>query len=231
MQEAVRRTRQRRSLTDSSQKEKKFTLNELSGKDKKHFGEILTPNFIERELLFGFINTQFLPKTRRGGKKSDLTHLMSDMKFDHIFLTDTSSHCHSLQEEYRIPQIFRGHFMIQQLDPITACNENDPFLGPFQYGGTSSVSNRNLTGRKTAPGKDPYGIGRGIQKKFRVQGKDSLRIATLYRSAPPVQSTGPGLVYSQHLTYLNSTTRRICPRQGFLKDMKEEADKCKNSET
>ena len=87
-----------------------------------------------------FINVQSLPKTRRGIKKIDLTRLMSDMKFDHLGLADTSRHRPSLQEEYRITQIPQGDFMIQQLDSITPCNQHDPFIGPFQYVGTHSLS-------------------------------------------------------------------------------------------
>ena len=100
------------------------------------------------DLLVGFINAQYLPKTRRGNKNFDITHLISDMKFDHIGLAETSRHWPYLQEEDRIPQMFWGHFVIQQLDSITACNQQDPFLGPFQYGGTASISTGNTTGRK-----------------------------------------------------------------------------------
>ena len=82
----------------------------------------MTSNCIERELLFDFINVQSPPKTRRGGKNFDLTHLMSDMDFDHIGLEETSRYCPSLQYEDRTPQRFRGHFMSQKLDSITACN-------------------------------------------------------------------------------------------------------------
>ena len=150
---------------------------------------------------------------------------MSDMKFDHIGLAETSKHWPSLQDEDRPPQRFRGHFMRQQLDSITACNKHDPFLGPFQYGGTASLSTGNLTGRKTASGKDPSGLGIWRWKIFTGQGKALLRIATLYRPVPPEQGTGPGSVYSQYLTYFNSTNRIIFPRQGFLDDTKEEVYK------
>ena len=78
---------------------------------------------------------------------------MSDMKFDHLGLADTSRHRPSLQEEDIIPQRFRGNFISQQLDSITACNQNDNFLGPFQYGGTASLSTGNLTGRKNPQGE------------------------------------------------------------------------------
>ena len=53
-------------------------------KIKKHFGNLLTPNFRERELLSGFINIQSLPKTHRGEDNFYILHLMSYLKFDHI---------------------------------------------------------------------------------------------------------------------------------------------------
>ena len=107
----------------------------------------------ENNLLIGFINAQSLPKTRRGSKNFDLTHLMSDMKFDHIGIAETSRHWPSLQEEYRIPQRFRVHFMSQQIDSITACNQHESFLGTFQYGVTSYISTENLTARKNPQGE------------------------------------------------------------------------------
>ena len=69
---------------------------------------------------------------------------MSDTKFDHTGIAETSRHFPSLQEKDIIPQIFWGHFMIQQLDSITECNKHDPFLGLFQYGVTYYLSTGNL---------------------------------------------------------------------------------------
>ena len=121
--------------------------------------------------------------------------------------------------------------MIQKLDSITACNKHASFLCPFQYGGTASLSTRNLTGKKTASIKNPSSIGRCIWKMFVVKGKVSLRIETFYRKIPLAQGIGSGLVYSQHLTHFNRTISRIFPRQGFLGDLKEEVDRWKNSES
>ena len=50
--------------------------------------------------------------------------------------------------------------MSQQLDSNTACNKYDPFLRPFKYGGTASLSTGNITGRKIALVKDLSGLGR-----------------------------------------------------------------------
>ena len=141
--------------------------------------------------------------------------MMSDLKFYHIGIAETIRHWTSLQEDDRIPQIFRSHFMSQQIDSTTSCNEHEPFLGPIQYVGTSSLSTGNLTGRNIASGKDLYGLGRWSWKKLRGQRKASPRISTFYRIGG-----GPSSVYSQHLTYYNSTNMRICQRQGFLKDLK-----------
>ena len=133
---------------------------------------------------------------------------MLDMKFDHIGLAEISRHRNYLQEEDRIPQRFRGHFMIQQLESITACNQHDHFIGPFQYGGTASLSTGNLTGRKTPSRRDPSGIGRRIWQKFRGQGNTYLRISTFYMPVPLAQGGSPGSVYSQNLTSFNTNKRR-----------------------
>ena len=119
--------------------------------------------------------------------------------------------------------------MSQNLDSITACNQHEPFLGPFQYGGTASISTRNITGRKTFSGRDPSGIRRYISKKLRGQGNGSLRTATFYRTVSPEQGEGPGSIYSQHLTLFNTKNRRIFTRQGFIHDIKEIIDKWKAS--
>ena len=67
-------------------------------------------------------------------------------------------HWTPLSDEDRIPQRFWGHFMRQQLDTITACNEHGPFIGPFQYGGTVYLSKGNLMVRNTVSGRDPLEI-------------------------------------------------------------------------
>ena len=77
------------------------------------------------------------------------------MKFDHIGLSETSRHWPSLQDEDKTPQRLRGHFMSHQLYTTTAFDEHEPFLGSFQYGGTDSLSTKNLIGSKTSSGRDP----------------------------------------------------------------------------
>ena len=64
-------------------------------------------------------------------------------------------------------------------------------------------------------------------KKNRVQGNAFIRISTFYRPVPKSQGVGPGYVYSHHLTLFNTKNRGICPRQGFMQDIKEEIEKWK----
>ena len=118
------------------------------------------------------------------------------------------------------PTDILGHFMSQQLDSIISFNQQAAFLGPFQYGGTTSLYIGNLTGRKTAPGR--YFSGLGIWGWQTIMGRvnASLRIAIFYRPVPPDQGTSPGSVYSQHLNLFNSIRSRICPRQVFLQYLK-----------
>ena len=115
--------------------------------------------------------------------------------------------------------------MTQQLDTITACNEHDPLIGSFQYGGTASLYTGNLTARKTASGREPSGLVICIWKEFRGKGNSSLRIATFYRPVAPAQGGGSGSFYSQHLKFFNYISRRVCPIQGLLQDLKDEIGK------
>ena len=114
--------------------------------------------------------------------------------------------------------------MSQKIDTITACNEHDPFLGSFQYGGTASLSTRNFMGRRTASGRYPFGLVRWSWQKFRGQGNTYLRITTFSLPVPPSQGGRSGSVYSQNLTFFNSISRRLCHIQGFLRDQKEKID-------
>ena len=181
----------------------------------------------KNDLLIGFINVQSLPKTRRGSKNVYLTRLIYNIEFYHTWIAETRRHCPSLQEEESTPQIFRGHFMIQELDSITIYNKHYPFLGPFQYRWTYSLSTGNITGRKTSSGRYLSGIGRWSWQEFRGKDNASTRIATFYTTVPPAQRWGPGFVYSQHLTLFNTKNIRICPRTRFLHNIKEKIDKWK----
>ena len=208
-------------------KSSKSKQKELSEYEKKYFRDLLWSNLEENDLLIGFINVQSLPKTRRGSKNVYLTRLIYNIEFYHTWIAETRRHCPSLQEEESTPQIFRGHFMIQELDSITIYNKHYPFLGPFQYRWTYSLSTGNITGRKTSSGRYLSGIGRWSWQEFRGKDNASTRIATFYTTVPPAQRWGPGFVYSQHLTLFNTKNIRICPRRGFLNDIKEETEKRK----
>ena len=52
-----------------------------------------------------------------------------------------------------------------------------------------------------------------------------IRIDTFYRPVPPEKGAGEFPVYSQHLNYFNSSSRRTCLRKGFLQYGKEEIEK------
>ena len=64
--------------------------------------------------------------------KFDLTHLMSDMRFDPRGLDKTSRDWTYPPDEEKTPQRFCGNAMIQQLDTTITCNEHNPFLGSLQ---------------------------------------------------------------------------------------------------
>ena len=79
---------------------------------------------------------QYLPNSRKGGQNFYLAHLMIDKTFDRLGLSKTRIHLQSLLYDIRIPRRFQGHYMKQQLDYISACNQHDLLSGAYQYGGT-----------------------------------------------------------------------------------------------
>ena len=85
---------------------------------------------------------------------------MLEKGFDHIGLEDTGLHWKLLTDEDKIPQIFIGHFISQQIDSTTSYNQNDTLAGSYQYGGTLRLSTGNLIGIIIEGGRDLSGLGR-----------------------------------------------------------------------
>ena len=79
---------------------------------------------------------------------------MNDNKFDNIGLADTMINCPYLPEDKIVPQRFHSHFMSQQLDSTTTFNRHDSLPGPYQHGGTSSITTGNIIVRRTELGRD-----------------------------------------------------------------------------
>ena len=156
-----------------------------------------------------------------GGGGVEISHHMTGLKMDHLGLVETGRHCSSLQEYDRIPQQFRRHVMIHQLDSTVSYNKHDLLSGYYQYRVTASLSTRNLSGRKIGSSGDATGLGRWSWQRSRGQGNTTLRISTFYRTVPPNQGLGTGSLYAQHLTFFNNTGIRDCPRLSFLLDFLE----------
>ena len=88
-------------------------LKELNSEENTQFGNLLTRQTIDQELLVGFLNIHSLPILIKYGKNFDLSYLIIDNKFYYIGLVDTGRHWSSLSEDDIIPQISRNHFMSQ----------------------------------------------------------------------------------------------------------------------
>ena len=123
--------------------------------------------------MIAYINVQSLQNKIRE-KTFDLTQLMSEMRFDHIGLDETSRDCTTLSYQDRNPQRFCRHEIIQQMEKIINCNEHKPFLGSLQYIGTAYISTGNITGKNTGSGRDPYGTGIWDCQRFMGQVNASL---------------------------------------------------------
>ena len=105
-------------------KPNKNSQKELTKEEHTHFGNILISQALENECPIVLLNIQPLPNSRKGEKNFDIPHLITDKKFDQLGLTDIRRHCPSLIDDVRIPQIFSFHFMSQQLELISACNQH-----------------------------------------------------------------------------------------------------------
>ena len=150
--------------------------------------------------------------------------MMLEKGFDHIGLAGTGPHWTSQPYEDKIPQRFRGHFIRQQIDSTTSYNRHDTLSGPYQYGGTLSLSTGSFTGWRIERGKYFSGLGRWSWQQLRGKWEASLQIAGLYISVPPDTGGGAGSVYSQHLTHLHNINRLQCPRVAIIKDLVREIE-------
>ena len=72
---------------------------------------------------------------------------MNDNEFDHVGLVDTKRHCTSIPYEKITTHRLCGKIMRQQIDTTAAYNYHDSLSGPYQHGGTSSLTTVNLIGR------------------------------------------------------------------------------------
>ena len=144
---------------------------------------------------------------------------MLEKGFDHIGLADTGSHWPPLPEEDKIPQIFRGRFISQQLDSTTSYNWHDTLSGSYQYGGTLILSIGNLVGRTIEGGRYLSGLGRWSWLRFRGKREVSLRIANIYRPVPPSAGGGSGSVYAQNLTHFYNINIIQCPIVAFIEEL------------
>ena len=87
-------------------------------------------------------------------------HLITDYRFDHTGISEASRHWPYLTDDNRIMQRSRCHFMNQQLDNTTDCNKHVVLSGKYQHRVTYYLSTGNLIVRKTAPDREPTGLGR-----------------------------------------------------------------------
>ena len=79
---------------------------------------------------------------------------MNESKFDHKGIVDTRRHWTSLPKEDIISKRFLCHFMSQKIDSMTAFNYHNFLSVPYQHGGTSSLTNGDLIGRRAELGRD-----------------------------------------------------------------------------
>ena len=169
-----------------------------------------------------FINIHTLPESHKGEKYFDLTNMMLGKGFGHIGLAETGIHWPLLPYEDKIPQIFRGHFMSQQLDYTTSYNQHDTLSGSYQYGGTLSLSAVNLIVITIKGGRYFSGLYRWSWQHFIGKVEGSLRIKTIYKPVPPATGVGAGLLYAEHLTHLHNIKILQCPIVAFIEYLGKE---------
>ena len=144
---------------------------------------------------------------------------MNNKIFDHIGLVNIGRHWPSLPEDNIIPQKLCSHFMSKQLDASTAYNFNYYLSGPYQHGGTSSLTAGNLIGMIFQSRRYTLDLGRWSWQKCRGIGEVSIRIITFCVPFPPTAGGVPGSVYAQHLTQLSNLRKRGWIRTALLSDL------------
>ena len=85
---------------------------------------------------------------------------MNVKKMDHIGLDETGRQYHYLLEDDRITQRFGGHCMSKKLDATISYILHNLLSGPYQHGGTLTLTTGNLIGRRFQPGRETSGLGR-----------------------------------------------------------------------
>ena len=139
---------------------RKNTQKELTKEERSHFGNLLRRHTTDKDLLLGWLKIHYIPSSRKGENNFDLSLLMNNKNFDHVGHSDIRRHWTSLPDDNRIPQRFRGKFMSQQLETMTAYDHHDYLLGTYQNGGTSSLTTGDIIWRRTELGRYNSRLGR-----------------------------------------------------------------------
>eukprot|EP00957_Ditylum_brightwellii_P086886 6612705-Ditylum_brightwellii.AAC.1 len=98
-----------------SQSKRKSKRKPLTKEEHTHFGDKLELNKDKCLGLFGFLNTNGLPKKKCGKKNFSLTKTIRHYEYDHLGTVENNRNWSCSPEIYQIPQHFRGHFHSKQL--------------------------------------------------------------------------------------------------------------------
>ena len=182
--------------------------------DADAFADVLQrkPENVVRVMLH---NISRLPIDRRTTKSRKLVSTLAHTQTDIALLTEIGLNWTLLDNRDRWYERTREAF--QSTRSSLAFNKTElHHTKKVQFGGTGVIAIDDITHKIVSQGVDPTGLGRWAWLRFHGKDTHHFRTVSVYR---PVDSVGPGTVYSQHERYFGKHKRQVCPRAALYEDL------------
>ena len=192
--------------------------------DAEPYGDTMQkkPNSTLRIMLH---NVNRLPLNATHDKSKILFSTIANKQIDIALITEIGINWKKSNSKDRWYERTRTAFQTAKSE--VAHNINEPTItSNVQFGGVAITTVDDASHRVISQGSDPSGLGRWVWMRLEGKSHHHLRIVSAYR---PVDSTGPGTVYEQHLRFFATKFRRINPRTAFYEDLFEEITKWKEA--
>jgi hypothetical protein len=160
-------------------------------------------------------NVSNLPAGRRVTKSRKLISAIAHTQTDAIMMTEMGLPWRKLDNRDRWYERVREAFQSTRSSLANNLNEPKQTTVP-QYGGVGVMVVNDMTHRIVSQGTDPTNLGRWSWVRLEGKQEHHLRIVSVYR---PVDSVGPGTVYSQHERHFSKIGRTTNPREAIYEDL------------
>ena len=217
----------RQTRESTNNRTKHYNQQDLFGhnqevQDAEPYGDIMErkPQSTLRIMLH---NVNRLPLNAKHDKSKKLFSTIANKQIDIALITEVGINWKKANSNDRWYERTRNIFQSSKSE--TAHNINEPQMtANIQFGGVAITAVDDCSHRVISQGSDPTGLGRWAWMRLEGKSNHHLRVISAYR---PVDSTGPGTVYEQHLRYFTTKFRKTDPRTAFYEDLYEEIIKWK----